>query len=96
MSMKNMFATLQDTHKWRRIRLEGTNLSERKNKGRTRKSDAAFQVNNFYEKLLDLRRTNPKAFGEMSPASKLSLLAYETAKREAERLEALRDEPQSA
>jgi hypothetical protein len=90
--MKNMFATLQDTHKWRRIRLEGTNLSERKNEGRTRKSDAAFQVNHFYEKLLDLRRTNPKAFGEMSPASKLSLFAYETAKREHERLHVIRDE----
>jgi hypothetical protein len=67
-----------------------------KNKGRTRKSDAAFQVNHFYERLLDLRRTNPKAFGEMSPASKLSLFAYETAKREHERLQAIRREPDAA
>jgi hypothetical protein len=64
-----------------------------KNEGRTRESDAAFAVNHFYEKLLDLRRTNPKAFGEISPASKLSLFAYEAAKREAQRLEAIRNEP---
>jgi hypothetical protein len=43
--------------------------------------------------LLDLRRTDPKAFGEISPASKLSLFAYETAKREAARLQAIRNEP---
>ncbi len=55
-----------------------------------------FEVNRFYEKLLDLRRTNPKAFGEMSPASKLSLFAYETAKREHARLMAIRDEPDAA
>ncbi len=55
-----------------------------------------FAANTFYERLLDLRRTNPKAFGEMSPASKLSLYAYETAKREHARLQALRDEPDAA
>ncbi len=55
-----------------------------------------FEVNHFYEKLLDLRRTNPKAFGEMSPASKLSLFAYEAAKREAQRLAAIRNEPAAA
>ncbi len=71
-------------------------MSERKNEGRTRKSDVAFQVNTFYERLLDLRRTNPRAFGEMSPASKLSLFAYETAKREAARLQAIKDEPRAA
>ncbi len=67
-----------------------------KNEGRTRESDVTFQVNTFYERLLDLRRTNPKAFGEISPASKLSLLAYETAKREHARLQAIRDEPSAA
>jgi hypothetical protein len=71
-------------------------LSERKNEGRTRKSDAAFEVNTFYERLLDLRRTDPKAFGEISPASKLSLFAYEAARREDERLQAIRDEPSAA
>ncbi len=67
-----------------------------KNEGRTRESGVTFQVNTFYERLLDLRRTNPKAFGEMSPASKLSLYAYETAKREHERLQAIRDEADAA
>ena len=55
-----------------------------------------FEVNHFYEKLLDLRRTNPKAFGEMSPASKLSLFAYEAQKREHARLQAIRDEADAA
>jgi hypothetical protein len=55
-----------------------------------------FEVNHFYEKLLDLRRTNPTVFDEMSPASKLSLFAYETAKREHARLESIRDEPEAA
>jgi hypothetical protein len=67
-----------------------------KNEGRTRESGVTFQVNTFYERLLDLRRTNPKAFGEMSPASKLSLFAYETAKREHKRLQAIRDEVDAA
>ncbi len=57
------------------------------------KAERTFEVNTFYERLLELRRTNPKAFGEISPASKLSLLAYEAAKREEERLQAIRDEP---
>jgi hypothetical protein len=55
-----------------------------------------FEINHFYERLLDLRRANPKAFGEMSPASKLSLYAYEAQKREHERLQAIRDEPEAA
>ncbi len=63
-----------------------------KNEGRTRESGVTFAVNTFYERLLDLRRTDPKAFGEISPASKLSLFAYETAKREHERLHVIRDE----
>ncbi len=55
-----------------------------------------FEVNHFYEKLLDLRRTDPKAFNEMSPASKLSLYAYEAQKREHARLQAIRDEADAA
>jgi hypothetical protein len=55
-----------------------------------------FEINHFYERLLDLRRTDPKAFGELSPASKLSLFAYEAQKREHARLQALRDEPDAA
>jgi hypothetical protein len=53
----------------------------------------AFEQNAFYEKVLDLRRTNPKAFEGLAPATKASLHAYETAKREAARLQAIKDEP---
>ncbi len=57
---------------------------------------AAFEKNAFYEKVLDLRRTNPAAFDSLAPATKLSLGAYESAKREAARLQAIKDEPQAA
>jgi hypothetical protein len=60
------------------------------------KAKRPFEINHFCERLLDLRRTDPKAFGEMSPASKLSLFAYEMAKREHKRLQAIRDEPDAA
>lgn len=33
----------------------------------------AFEFERFYEKLILLRRTNPKAFASISPASKLAL-----------------------
>jgi uncharacterized protein YjiS (DUF1127 family) len=51
-----------------------------------------FETNQFYEKLMNLRRTNRKAFEGISPASKLALAHYEQAKREAAELEAMRDE----
>ncbi len=70
-----------------------------KNEGRPRTSDAAlvespklaFEQNAFYEKVLDLRRTNPAAFDSLAPVTKQALYAYETAKREHQRLEAIRD-----
>jgi hypothetical protein len=37
----------------------------------------------FYEDLITLRETNPKAFGYMSSATHAALLAYEKAKRKA-------------
>jgi len=40
-----------------------------------------FQVNPFYERLGELRRTDPKTFASISPASKLSLFEYERQKR---------------
>ncbi len=55
-----------------------------------------FETNAFYEKVLDLRRTNPKAFEGLAPATKASLHAYEAAKREHTRLEAIRNEPAAA
>ncbi len=57
---------------------------------------AGFEPNAFYERVLELRRTNPKAFEGLAPATKESLHAYETAKREHKRLQAIRDEPQAA
>jgi hypothetical protein len=62
----------------------------------TEQTSAGFQPNAFYEKVLDLRRTNPAAFDSLAPVTKLALYAYETAKREHTRLEAIRDEPQAA
>ena len=55
-----------------------------------------FEPNAFYEKILDLRRTNPAAFDSLAPVTKLSLGAYEAQKREHERLRTIRDEPQAA
>jgi hypothetical protein len=79
-------------------------LNRQKTERRTRESDAAlvespklaFEPNAFYEKVLDLRRTNPKAFDSLAPVTKQALYAYETAKREHTRLEAIRDEPAAA
>jgi len=55
-----------------------------------------FETNAFYERVIELRRTNPAAFDSLAPATKLSLGAYESAKREAARLQAIKDEPQAA
>jgi hypothetical protein len=57
---------------------------------------AGFQPNAFYERVMMLRRTNPAAFDSLAPVTKQALYAYETAKREHTRLEAIRDEPQAA
>ncbi len=56
----------------------------------------AFEPNAYYERVLDLRRTDPKAFDSLAPVTKHALYAYESAKREAARLEAIRDEPEAA
>lgn len=55
-----------------------------------------FEPNAFYEKVLDLRRTNARAFDSLAPVTKQALYAYETAKRVHIRLEAVRDEPEAA
>ena len=51
-----------------------------------------FETNGFYERIIALRKSQPKAFETLSPATKLALGAYESARREHERLQALRDE----
>ncbi len=71
---------------------------------RTRTSDAAliespklaFEPNAFYERVMMLRRTNPAAFDSLAPVTKQALYAYETAKREHKRLQAIRNEPAAA
>ncbi len=59
-------------------------------------TSAGFEPNAFYEKILVLRRTNPAAFASLAPVTKLALGAYEAQKREHERLQAIKDEPQAA
>ncbi len=56
----------------------------------------AFEINHFYERVLELRRTNPAAFDSLAPVTKLALGAYESARREAQRLQAIRAEPEAA
>lgn len=50
----------------------------------TTANNSGFEKNSFYESILSLRETNKKSFDELSPATKMSLLAYEAAKRKAE------------
>jgi hypothetical protein len=52
-----------------------------------------FAVHPFMEKILSLRATDKRAWDSLSPATKLTALEYEKQKREAERLEAIRNEP---
>ena len=47
---------------------------------------APFESNLFMERLIEMRATRPKSFAGLSPAVKLSLGHYETAKRRAEML----------
>ena len=56
-------------------------------------TSAGFEPNAFYERVLMLRRTNPKAFDSLAPMTKVSLGHYEAAQREDERLRSIRDEP---
>ncbi|MDQ3820942.1 MAG: hypothetical protein M3362_25105 [Acidobacteriota bacterium] len=51
-----------------------------------------FTVNPFYERLIDLRSTNRKAFDSISPPSKLALAEYEKQKRQAEKDKIMRGE----
>ena len=46
------------------------------------RTSAEFELNAFYERLIELRRSNLKAFNSLSPASHAALLEYEKQKRE--------------
>jgi hypothetical protein len=41
-----------------------------------------FQRNGFYERLAELRKTDPRTFASISPASKLALYHYEAKRRQ--------------
>ncbi|MGB9180632.1 MAG: hypothetical protein WCB68_15475 [Pyrinomonadaceae bacterium] len=54
-----------------------------------------FEENGFYERLIELRRTNRKAFDSISAPAKLSLAEYEKQKRAAQELEEMPDDAQA-
>lgn len=58
----------------------------------SRTPQPSFETNGFYERLLVLRRTDPKVFEFISPVSKLALAEYERQKRAQAEVEAMRDE----
>ena len=76
----------------------------RKTLRRTRTSDVttapppkpAFEVNHFYERIIALRKSNPRDFDALSPTTRVVLGQYESQKREAQRLEAIRTEAGAA
>lgn len=44
------------------------------------KDQPKFERNGFYERIIELRRTNRRAFDSLSPATKLALAEYEKQK----------------
>lgn len=54
------------------------------------------EPNSFYERLLELRATNPETFNVISPVSKLALFHYEAGRRRFFELETIRTESQKA
>ncbi len=52
-----------------------------------------FEPNAFYERIIALRESSPAAFDSLAPVTKLALGQYEAQKREAARLQAVRNEP---
>ena len=62
----------------------------------TTKEQPQFEPNGFYERIISLRKTDPKAFNSLSSQTLLSLGAYEAQKRVLARLQAIRDEPEAA
>lgn len=56
------------------------------------KLSAPFERNLFYERLIELRRTNRKSFDTLSPTTHLALGEYERQKRAAAEREAMKKE----
>ncbi len=55
-----------------------------------------FEPNAFYERIIALRKSSPAAFDSLAPVTRLALGTYEAQKREAARLQAIKDDPQAA
>ncbi len=51
---------------------------------RAAEGGTAFEPNAFFERLIVMRETNPRAFDSLSQAARSSLAYYEAAKRKAE------------
>ena len=54
-----------------------------------------FSTNLFYERILKLRRTDPKAFNSLAPVTRYVLNLYEQQKREAASLQAIHNEAEA-
>ncbi len=52
-----------------------------------------FQRIGFYERLIEMRKNDPRTFAGISPASKLALFEYEKQKRQYEQEQAIKAEP---
>jgi hypothetical protein len=63
-----------------------------KRANQTTVAQPTFERNGFYERIIALRKTQPKAFESLSPATKMALGAYEQQKRQHALDEAMRNE----
>jgi hypothetical protein len=54
------------------------------------KESVSFEVNLFYERVIEMRRTNRKSFDSLWAATHLALGAYEQAKRQAAEIERMK------
>lgn len=52
----------------------------------TKRTPADFELNAYYERLIELRRTNIKAFNSLSPVTRAVLIEYEKRKLEHEQV----------
>ncbi len=63
-----------------------------KEAGQPKAAQPQFETNGFYERIIALRKTQPKAFESLSPATKQALGFYEAQKRQHALDEAIRNE----
>ncbi len=53
-----------------------------KEAGQPKAAQPQFETNGFYERIIALRKSQPKAFESLSPATKMALAQYEQQKRQ--------------